>query len=149
MNNINQPTIIDGFSFVDDRGVLSGCNSMDLGFLKRFYIIENHENRFIRAWHGHKFETKVFYCLSGSFLVGTVKIEDFDNPNPSTEARSFTLSFHKPQVLIVPGGFANGLMNLSSSSKLLVMSDKTLKESAEDDFRFDYNFWDVWSRNFR
>jgi len=149
MKKFDAPTIIDGFSFADDRGVMTGCNSLDLAAVKRFYLIENHESRFIRAWHGHKFETKVLYCVSGSFFVGVVKIDDFDKPNPLARVETFTLSISKPQVLVIPGGFANGLMNLNLNSKLIVMSDKTLAESAGDDFRFGYDYWDVWSRKFR
>lgn len=149
MRKIDSPALIDGFVFADDRGVLTGCNSIDLGVIKRFYFVENYESRFIRAWHGHKFETKYLYCVAGSFLIGVVRVENFDKPDPLAKVETFNLTVMKPQLLVIPGGFANGLMNLTENSKLVVMSNKTLRESEGDDFRFDYDYWDVWSRRFR
>lgn len=149
MLKVDEPTLYEGFNYVDDRGILSGCNAIDMSQLKRFYVIENHESRFVRAWHGHRFETKVFYCLSGAFLIGTVKIEDFKKPDSKSKAKLFTLSSIRPQILVVPGGYANGLMNLTEDSKLMVISDRSLEESAKDDYRYKFDYWNVWGRDFR
>ena len=42
---------------IDDRGELTYFNSVNLKKIKRFYVMNNHENKFIRAWHAHKKES--------------------------------------------------------------------------------------------
>ena len=50
--------LINGGIAVDDRGQLSFVNDFDFKDVKRFYMVENHEKGFIRAWHGHKKDVK-------------------------------------------------------------------------------------------
>ena len=67
--------LINGGVAVDDRGQLSFVNDFDFTDVKRFYMVENHEQGFIRAWHGHKKEGKYVYVPSGAILIGTVNLE--------------------------------------------------------------------------
>ena len=48
---------------------------------RRLYIVSNPVDRTVRAWHGHKIESKLVKVLKGKFLVCTVKIDNWDNPD--------------------------------------------------------------------
>ena len=63
-----QCKIFEGKVFVDDRGSLRFFNDFNFqeARIKRFYQVENHEQGFIRAWHGHKIEGKYAYVPRGS-----------------------------------------------------------------------------------
>jgi hypothetical protein len=114
-----------------------------VGF-KRFYLIENHSKGFIRAWHGHLKEAKAFIPLQGSFLVGAVPMTDSATPSKDVEISRQVLNSSTPQAFLVPPGFANGLMSLTDCAKLLVFSTSSVEESQKDDFRFPYDYWDIW-----
>ena len=132
--NKNLPTLIDGGSHIDSRGTLNFVNDITFFDFKRFYIIENFQNNFVRAWHGHK--------------VGAIKINNFNKPSKSAVPHEFILSSLVPKILFIPKGFANGLMNLEKKSKIMVFSDKSLLESQNDDYRFKFDFWDIWKIKF-
>ena len=136
--------LIQGGTFVDERGYVSFINKANLINVKRIYTIKNHQTNFIRAWHGHKKESKFFMAISGSFLVGLININNFQNPSKKLKAKKIFLSENNPQILFVPKGYANGIMNLEPNSKLLVFSDMTLLESGNDDYRFAYDYWNIW-----
>ena len=144
LNSVQSPTILDGASFVDDRGSLKFLNDFSLFGIKRFYIIENHSKGFIRAWHGHLIEAKAFVPIQGSFLLGAVAMSDSSNPSKDAEVTRKVLDASNPQALLIPPGFANGLMSLTEGAKLLVFSSTTLDESQGDDYRFPYDYWDIW-----
>ena len=54
---------------------------------------------------------------------------------------SFELNAKKPQVLYIPGGYANGFKAISENSKLMVFSNLDLETSKRDDFRFETHKW--------
>ncbi len=141
---VEKPELIEGGSFTDERGTVAFVNDFDLKDVRRFYTITHPETETVRAWQGHREESKWFYCLRGSFRVAVVKIDDWENPSDKLPASSFTLNESESQVLFVPPGFANGFRALKPGSELLVFSDKSLDESAGDDFRFDKNLWYNW-----
>lgn len=147
--SVNYPKFVDGKFHLDDRGYLEFCNDLDLTPFVRFYIIENSSESFVRAWHGHKEEAKAFVCLRGEFKVAAVKVADFNNPDVTEQAQVFHLGSKKPGGLVVPPGYANGTMNYSRDSRLLVFSSSTVEESMQDDFRFDWRTWDVWTSEYR
>lgn len=140
----DNPKLIEGNFFLDDRGTILSNNSLMLENYKRFYVVGNHNINFVRAWHGHKEERKVFICLTGSFKIGLVKIDNFDNPDPNLMIQTFYLVANSGTALEVPPGYANGLMNLQENSHLMVISDKDLKSSQADDYRFPWDFWNTW-----
>ncbi len=76
-----QPTIIKGGIFSDQRGSMRFVNDFHFKDVKRFYFIKHPDTSVIRAWQGHQFEKKYFYPISGSFVVAWVKIDDFENPS--------------------------------------------------------------------
>ncbi|MBI3565133.1 MAG: WxcM-like domain-containing protein [Elusimicrobia bacterium] len=143
-NADTEPTLIEGGLAVDDRGRLSFVNAFDFKDVKRFYLIENHRAGFVRAWHGHKKEAKYFFVLSGSAVVGAVKIDDWEKPSKSLPVKRYVLSGDKPCLLRVPAGYANGMMSLQEGTRIMIFSTTTLQESQGDDYRFDARHWDCW-----
>jgi dTDP-4-dehydrorhamnose 3,5-epimerase-like enzyme len=141
---MNEPQLIEGGLAVDDRGELRFVNAFDFAGVKRFYSVSNHRQGFVRAWHAHKKEAKYALCLQGAVVVGTVPIDNWEHPDPLLQPRRFVLSAHKPAVLFIPAGYANGFMSLTADAALLFFSTSTLEESKGDDFRYDAHYWDIW-----
>jgi dTDP-4-dehydrorhamnose 3,5-epimerase len=137
--------LINGGLAVDDRGTVSFVNGFNFEGIKRFYIVENHKQNFVRAWHAHKKEAKYVQVIKGSALICAVKIDDFSNPNLNIEVERFVLSEKSPSVLYIPEGFANGFMSLTDDAKLIFYSTSSLEESKDDDFRYDSNYWNPWT----
>ena len=130
---------------IDDRGELTYFNSVNLKKIKRFYVMNNHENKFIRAWHAHKKESKIISVLSGAALICAVKIDNWKYPNKNSKIYRKVLSEKNPQMIQIPKGYANGTMTLSKNTKLIFFSDSTLEESIDDDYRFPFDYWDPWN----
>lgn len=120
--------------FNDDRGHIIALGKFDPKFdTKRFYVIHNHKQGFVRAWHGHKEESKVLICLEGKYKVCTWKMGK-DQP---VEIVPRYLS--PGDILYIKPGYYHGTQNLTVENQLLVLSDKTLEESMQDDFRHPVN----------
>jgi dTDP-4-dehydrorhamnose 3,5-epimerase len=141
--------LIQGERFIDDRGALNFFSNLGVDGWKRFYIVENHDINFIRAWHGHKNEAKLVVPISGTALIGTVQVDNWTNPSTELKIKTTILSAEKPCALMIPGGFANGFKNLSPNTKLMFFSSSTVEESKNDDYRFAWNYWNPWGNNFR
>jgi len=73
--------IIPGDIAVDDRGSLTFCNEFNFENVKRSYTVENFSPYFIRAWHGHKKESKYVTVVTGSALIGLVDLRSIKNWN--------------------------------------------------------------------
>jgi dTDP-4-dehydrorhamnose 3,5-epimerase-like enzyme len=142
---IHEPTLFAGGLAVDDRGELGFVNDFHFEGVKRFYTVSNHRQGFVRAWHGHRREAKYVTAVSGAAVVGAVAIDDWEAPAISTHVHRFILSAHKPTVLYIPSGYANGFMSLTPDLKLMFFSTSTLEESSGDDIRFDSRRWDIWN----
>lgn len=141
---MNKPKVIQGGIAIDDRGSISFVNDFNFKDIKRFYIVENHKQGFVRAWHAHKKEMKYVMVIKGSALIGAVKIEDWENPSKDSIPEKFVLSAQKPGVLFIPAGYANGFMSLTADAKIIFFSSSSLEESAGDDFRYSARYWDIW-----
>ena len=140
-----EPLLIKGGIAVDDRGSVSFVNDFAFDGVKRFYMIRNHRQGFIRAWHGHRNEAKYFTVVKGSALLCGVKVDDWQNPSKDLKIHRFVLSETTPSVLFLPAGYANGAMSLSEDAQILVYSTSTLQESLNDDIRFPSRLWDPWT----
>ncbi len=140
----NEPTLIEGGLAVDDRGQLAFVNGFAFEDVKRFYVLQNHTQGFVRAWHAHKREGKYVFVTQGTALIGAVKIYDFDRPNPNAEVLRFVMSEKKPAVLWIPPGYANGGMSLTQDASIMYFSTSTTEESRGDDFRYPTNFWKIY-----
>lgn len=141
----NKPEVLNLETYVDDRGVLSFSNKLDLSSVKRFYTVQNFQKNFIRAWHAHKKETKIFILLQGAFLISCVKIDNWKKPSKKSKVYKFFTSDENKKIIFVPSSYANGFMSLRDDSALLVLSNKSISDSTEDDFRFDSHYWNPWS----
>ena len=147
MENIS-PKILSGGVAVDDRGSVRFVNDFNFEGVKRFYQVENHERGFIRAWHGHRKEGKYVYVAKGSALVGAVNLPCDDDPEYQIipeDLKKFVLSAQAPKILWIPPGHANGFMSLEENTIIQFFSTSSLEESLDDDIRFPYNKWDIWS----
>lgn len=139
------PRLVEGERAVDDRGSLSFVNAFDFAGVRRFYVIANHRQGFVRAWHAHRLEAKYVTVVSGAAIVAAVAIDDWEHPSRSAQVYRFVLSSDRPAVLYIPPGHANGFMSLTPDAKLVFFSTSTVEESRGDDVRFDSRYWDPWS----
>ncbi len=140
----DEPVIMQGGLAVDDRGEVGFVNEFDFRGVKRFYLVRNHRQGFVRAWHGHKHEGKYVTVVTGAALIGAVAIDNWQAPSKDADVARFVLSERKPAVLYIPPGYANGFMSLSPDTTMIFYSTSTLADSQGDDFRFDARHWDIW-----
>jgi len=138
------PQLIEGGLGIDDRGEVGFINGFDFDKVKRFYWVSNYKQGFIRAWHAHQREAKYVTVVQGSALIAAVAIDDWKNPSKDGKIWKYTFSAHKPCVLYVPAGYANGFMSLTQDTKLIFFSSSSLDEAKGDDFRYDAYYWDPW-----
>jgi len=134
---------IVGGVFKDDRGSLFHINNFDMSVIKRLYIIENEASRPTRAWHGHRTESKWFYVIKGSFKIGIVKPDNWENPSPDLKVESILLKENDHKIIHIPAGYANGFISLEKGSKLLIFSDTEVAKSNDDNIKFDMNTWQI------
>lgn len=146
MNEIN---ILNIETAVDDRGYLRFCNSFDLTQYVRFYDVINFQSNFIRAWHGHKNESKAAVVREGSAMICVVKVDNWENPSKELKIAKYFLSDKKPKILEIPAGCAHGFISLETNTKITFYSNKNTNQSLKDDYRFNYDFWNPWHIKFR
>ncbi len=139
----NNLQIIEGNSFIDERGIINFVNDFSFQNIKRFYTITHNDISVIRAWQGHKKETKYFFVSKGSFTVCWVTIDDWKNPSKNLIINKQILTSNEPKILTIPKGNASGFKALEKESTLILFSDLTLKESSNDICRFEVNYWKV------
>jgi len=138
------PKVFKGGLAVDDRGTVSFVNDFNFAGVKRFYTVENHKKGFVRAWHAHKKEAKYVMVVKGSAVIGAVKIDDWENPSRDLKLNRYVLSENSPSVLFIPAGYANGFMSLSDDTKIIFFSTSELKDSLNDDIRYEAHYWEAW-----
>ena len=141
---IKKVRLIDADIATDDRGELMFSNNFDMSKIKRFYQITNFKTPFVRAWHGHKYESKYIVVLKGVAMLAVVKINNWKKPNKSLKIEKFILNDKKPKLLFIPGGHAHGFKTLKSDTRLMVFSTSSVKQSKKDDYRFQSNYWNPW-----
>ena len=135
--------LILGERFSDNRGSLNFFNAFNMSEITRLYEIEPIDPNIIRAWQGHQYEKKWFYCSAGSFVINLIKLDDFETPSSNIVSQRFLLEAEKPSILEISGGYANGFKANEKNSKLMVFSNFGLEESKNDDFRYDLKTWSV------
>lgn len=123
-------------------GSISSVNGFDAEDIRRFYLIQHPDTSVIRGWNAHKFERKWFYCIKGAFTLALVKIDRWDNPSDNLEPEIFYLSAGKSRIIAAPAGYASCMRADLPDSILMVLSDKTIAESAQDSWKFDKNLMD-------
>jgi dTDP-4-dehydrorhamnose 3,5-epimerase-like enzyme len=132
--------VITGGNHTDKRGTLTFNNDFDASDIKRIYTIENESTKTIRAWQGHKIESRWFSAIKGSFEIKLIKIENWENPDKNAEVFSIILNDKNLNTLCVPNGYLNSIQALEENSKLLAMSDYQLGE-INDEYKFDLNYF--------
>ena len=142
---MEEPRLILGGLAVDDRGIVRFCNDFDFEGVKRFYVLENHAVGFVRAWHGHLHEAKYVTVVSGTAIIGVVKMGEIAQP------RRFIMSALRPAVLYIPPMYYNGSMALTENTKIVHFSTMSLGESKGDDVRlppgaYAMSVWEVEQR---
>ena len=133
--------LIKGNIHTDERGVIRFFNDFSFDGVQRFYVITHSDTNVIRAWQGHKTETKFFIVAKGAFVVNWIKIKNWKDPSEDLEINSKILTDRRSEILIIPPGHVNGFKAVESESTIIVYSDKTLQESQEDDFRYPLEYW--------
>ncbi|AWK03003.1 hypothetical protein HYN56_01735 [Flavobacterium crocinum] len=136
-----KPKIIQGGKFSDHRGSISYVNDFSFKDIERFYIISNSQENPIRAWQGHKLDAKNFYCLSGSFKIHFVKIDNWENPSKDLIIETVLVSESDSKIVHIPAGYANAIESLEENSKLMSFSTLPLTNVGEDDVRYPSNYW--------
>jgi dTDP-4-dehydrorhamnose 3,5-epimerase len=138
---------------VDDRGPLSFVNDFNFEGVKRFYQVENHVSRYIRAWHGHAIEGKYVYVPKGAALVQALPLDYAPHVLDAKDLGlvRVVLSSDTPKVLWIPPGHYNGFMNLTADTIVMFFSTTTMEESKGDDYRLVWNAFGphLWQEDYR
>lgn len=142
--NTQEPQLIEGGLNVDDRGETMFANTFTFDGVKRFYVVSNHRTGTVRAWHAHKYAGKYVLVLQGTAMIGAVRIDNWESPSKDAPVKKFILSAHKPAVLFIPPGYANGAMTLTPDAKIIYFATDTLEETKKDDWRYPARYWDIW-----
>lgn len=132
---------IAGSLHTDARGTLAFVNGFTFPGVKRFYTLTQPNTEVLRAWQGHRRETKYFFVSKGAFLVGRVRPDSWELPRADLPVERFELRADAPAVLCIPAGYANGFRALEAGSILTVFSDLDLEASTADLVRFDPALW--------
>lgn len=135
------PTITQAVSFSDHRGTISYINDFSFQNIERFYIISNSDDNPIRAWQGHILDAKFFYCLSGSFKIYYVKVDNWENASKDLTIETVLVSESDSKIVHIPVGYANAIESLESNAKLISFSTLPLSNMSEDDVRYDPAYW--------
>lgn len=138
--------VIEGEIFKDERGQISSLNNFRFEGVNRFYFIHHPDVKVIRGWHGHQQERKWFCCIKGSFTLGLVKIDDWQNPGPDLIPEIFHLKENQNKIICVPEGYANCIKAGHPDSIMLVYSGKLLDDAVKDSWRYDKVLWVDWSK---
>lgn len=133
--------LIKGAIFSDYRGIIRHVNDFGFESIKRFYTIYHPDTKIIRAWQGHKLESKYFYVVKGSFLVNTIKIDKWEGPDKNILPNTLRITENESNIIIVEPGQANGFKALTPDSIMMVFSDKTLEESQADNYRWEAGYF--------
>ena len=141
---MKEPQKILGGRFVDDRGFLKALIFPEGFTPKRLYSVNNWRSNFIRAWHGHQFESKLIYMSKGAGIVAAVHMSDPTKPDKSAAVCRFAIDSESHAAIFIPAGYANGLMPLTSDAEFTVISSASLEESKADDYRFPFDYWKAW-----
>lgn len=137
------PKIIKGGNFSDHRGTISYVNDFSFNEIERFYIISNSAENPIRAWQGHKIDAKNFYCISGSFKIHFIKIDNWENPSKDLSIETIIVSELDSKVVHIPSGYANAIESIETNSKLISFSTLPLTNVKEDDVRYPSDYWKI------
>ncbi len=84
---------------------------------------------------------KISYCVSGSFKIHFVKVDNWENPSRKIKIETIFVSEFDSKIVHIPPGYANAIESLESNSKLISFSTLPLKDVKDDDVRYPYDYW--------
>lgn len=134
------PKLIQGGLHSDSRGKLWYNNDFDASTIKRFYLIENFNTDFVRAWQGHKIEQRWFSAVQGSFKIQLIKIDNWEQPSKDCKKTTFILNQEGLNIIFIPKGYVSSIQSLEKDSKLLVLADHFLAE-INDEYRYEADYF--------
>ncbi|MCB9201504.1 MAG: dTDP-4-dehydrorhamnose 3,5-epimerase family protein [Flavobacteriales bacterium] len=140
---MSEPKLIAGGNHSDNRGELSFVNDFDFSDVSRFYIVSNSKEKPLRAWQGHRYDHKYFYCVNGSFKIFYVKVDNWEQPSSNLTVKCVELNQERSQVFYLPSGYANAILSLEEDSKLITFSKLKLEDTEGDYFRYDEKMWNI------
>lgn len=132
---------ITGGIFTDSRGTIKHVNDFTFQGVERFYTIYHPNTEVIRAWQGHRVETKWFYVIQGSFKLQWIKIDDWDSSGKNLIPESLILTAQESKLIKIGPGYANGIKALEPDSIIMLFSDKSVEESKKDDYRWGVDYF--------
>ncbi|MBS9461263.1 WxcM-like domain-containing protein [Flagellimonas sp. 389] len=142
----NKPLLIKGNNHIDKRGKLSFVNNFSMEKIKRFYTIAHPSTEIVRAWQGHKYQSRSFHVISGCFWIACVRIDNWEKPSQQLEVEIYQLKSDEPSVLHIPRGYANGVKAKAKESILISFSDNSYENlQAGDEYRYDSEMWLNWN----
>jgi dTDP-4-dehydrorhamnose 3,5-epimerase-like enzyme len=118
LTNLQNSKLIEGGIFSDNRGKLFHVNEFDMSLVKRFYAVENCPENPVRAWQAHQKESKWFFAVRGSFLIGLVQPDNWENPTQNLQVEKIILSETESNVLYIPPGYANGVKAIEAKLQI-------------------------------
>ncbi len=133
--------IIEGGVYSDERGMVRFVNEFDMSQVKRMYHIIHADEDLIRGWQGHLKESKWFCCVRGSWCINVISFQNGTISTKEAIRQEFSLDSNESKILYVPGGNITGFKALEKHSGIIVYSDMSVRESKEDDYRFDLLKW--------
>ena len=116
-----QPKLVLGGNYRDNRGQLDFFNEFDMSPIKRVYFTTHFDTGVIRAWQGHTIESRWFSCIKRSFTVKLVEIDDWETPSGELKVYEYELTADKQEILYIPHGFANGFKALEVNARFMIM----------------------------
>ncbi|WP_433863476.1 WxcM-like domain-containing protein [Sphingobacterium thalpophilum] len=143
LNNklIEEIEFIQGGIAEDERGQIRFVNNFDMSLIKRFYIIKNADTELIRGWRAHRIEQRWFYVLSGSFSLSSVKIDNWESPDPYLPIENIKLKASEMKVLHIPSGYGTAFKALEAGSELLVYADYPVTHAPLDDYTWSSDYF--------
>lgn len=144
--NSNDVKVNEIEKYSDERGDIFFSNQTSLTNFSRFYFIKHKNTSIIRAWQGHKYESKIFIPIKGVFLLAWVKIDNFEFPSKELKAETIILSSKNYKSVYIPPGYANGLKALEKNSIIQVFSEFDNEKSVEEKIRFPKENWLNWNK---
>lgn len=106
--------IIQGNIHTDPRGNIHFVNDFTFDGIKSFYTITHPKTSTIRAWQGHKLETKYFYVTKGSFLIKWINIDIWEQPLKNLKINTRILTDNRSEILLIAPGHVNGFKAVES-----------------------------------
>lgn len=137
------PKIIQLGNFSDHRGIISCVNDFSFTDIERFYIIINFDENSSRAWQGNKLEAKSFHCLSCSFKIHFIKIDNWGDLLSDLRIETIFIPVSKSKIVHISVGYANAIQSLEKNSKLISFCTLSFSGVSDGNVRYPSDYLEV------